>query len=453
MRRGLQVVILLKNTATGILAPVLTLALLRHGASIGTLSLMIGAYSLTVIVMEFPSGLFADLYGRKTAFLVACACGVLSYGLLLLAHSPVLLLAGMAVSGLSRAFASGSLDALAMDAAPDGIAIARVSARLAMLESAGLAVGALGGGLLAGIGTAYEANLCLNLLIYASLIPLTALAVQEARKPVVIAATAAAGGASTPAAQCCAEALSPARQAGDITQGCEAAKPLTRQAVATSSAVQTPPPRNLHGFLRQAKRSLAFVAHSAMARALFLLAFVTGTALAAVETYWQPALEALAPAPWLLGAFSFLGFCAVMLASVWAERRMIRRPQTGLGFVLGHKALMAACVGLLAASRGTGAFLGAYLGAYLFLGAGGIAETTLLNREAPSTERAGILSLFSFTLQAGGLLSALLGYLISARGDFRLTWVVGAALLLGALAWLTLRRQVAAGCERLSQRG
>lgn len=38
------------------------LALLACGATIGTISLMLGAYSFTVIVTEFSSGIFADVY-------------------------------------------------------------------------------------------------------------------------------------------------------------------------------------------------------------------------------------------------------------------------------------------------------------------------------------------------------------------------------------------------------
>lgn len=58
MSRVNQIAILLRNLATGILAPVLTLVLLANGASISTISLLLGAYSLTVILFEFPSGVF-----------------------------------------------------------------------------------------------------------------------------------------------------------------------------------------------------------------------------------------------------------------------------------------------------------------------------------------------------------------------------------------------------------
>ena len=83
MRKAIQGIIFLKNMATGILAPVLTLTLLQHGADIRTVSLFIGLYSATIIIAEFPSGVFADLYGRKTSFLLSCALYVVSYSVLL----------------------------------------------------------------------------------------------------------------------------------------------------------------------------------------------------------------------------------------------------------------------------------------------------------------------------------------------------------------------------------
>jgi predicted MFS family arabinose efflux permease len=119
---------------------------------------------------------------------------------------------------------------------------------------------------------------------------------------------------------------------------------------------------------------------------------------------------------------------------------MAKHPRTGLGYLLAQKSLMALCMALLILPSSAGAYLGVYICIYLFLGCGSVAETTLPNREAPSAQRAGILSLYSFTLQAGGLVSALMGYLIATRADFRLTWIVGAAVMLAAVAMIAMRR-------------
>ena len=71
MRKSLQAILFIKSFGTGIVAPVLMLAMLSHGATVRDLSLLLGAYSFMVIAAEFPTGLFADLYGRKRAFIVS----------------------------------------------------------------------------------------------------------------------------------------------------------------------------------------------------------------------------------------------------------------------------------------------------------------------------------------------------------------------------------------------
>lgn len=216
------------------MAPVLTLALLAHGASISTVSLLLGAYSFTVIAAEFPSGVFADLCGRKKAFLLSAVFGLLSYCLLLVSKTLPSLFIAMIIHGLSRAFSSGSIDALAIDdAVANGGALAKVTGRLAILESAGLAAGALAGGFLSGLGGLYKGNLTANLAVYALLFLLTVCCVHE--HPRIQAEKENAG----------------FRQLG------------------------------LH-----VKESLSFMAQKGMVRILFVFSFITGFALISIETYF-----------------------------------------------------------------------------------------------------------------------------------------------------------------------
>jgi len=391
MRKNLQIITLLNNFSTGVIVPVLALAILAHGADIRNVSLVTGIYSLTVIVSEFPTGVFADLYGRKRSFLISTVFRLVSYGLMLVSHTLPMILLAMVFNGLGRAFSSGSLDALAIDEAADDAALVKVTVRLNILESAGLAGGALAGGALAGIGTAYEGNILLLALLTVVLFFLTLFSVRE-----------------------------PARDRS--THGKEA---------------------RLRGHLRA---SFAFVGRRGTVRMLFLFAVLTGFAMLAVETYWQPALTSLSPAAWLLGAVSFAGFVAVMLGNKLTERRLTRTPKTGVALLLIQKAVMGVCLALLMASGHTLAFIGSYVAVYLFLGGASAAENTLLNREAPARQRASILSLFSFVLQAGGLVASLCGYIVSAYTDFRVMWLLAGGMLLLASAVFALLR--AAGRRR-----
>jgi MFS family permease len=359
-----------------LLAPVLTLAALRHGADLRTVSLMIGAYSLTVIAAEFPSGVFADLRGRKRSFVVSALFSIAAYGAVMLADSLTLLLPAMVCMGLGRAFASGSLDALAIDEAADDAALVKVTSRLAMLQSAGLAAGALAGGWLGGIGQRSTANLATAMLTTLLYLLLTLLTVKEAP---------------------------PAR--------------------AAAAAV---PEKRLRTHL---KSSLSFLRRRGTVRMLMVLSLLSGFGMLSVETYWQPGLESFAPPAWLFGVLSCAGFAGTMLGCRATERLLTKKPAFGAALRLAQKAVSGLCFAGFAAATGAGAFSAVYLLSYVALGGAGVAEDTLLNREAPAAQRASILSLFSFVLQIGGLIASLCGYWIVLYADYRVLWLLAGAVI------------------------
>lgn len=391
MAKPLQILVLLRNLALGVMAPVLSLTLLAHGATLGTLSLLMAVYSATVIAVEFPSGVFADLAGRKNAFLLSTVLQVVSYALLLLARTAPVLALAMVANGLGRAFASGSIDALAIDQAGEA-ALAKVTARLSMLESIGLALGALLGGVLAGVGERYTANLTCNLGLYALLFGITLLAVREA----------------------------------------------------PGTACGTVPRRER--LPAQVRYSVALMRRRGLPRVLFGLALATGFALLAVETYWQPALEAFRPPAWSFGVVSFGSFFCVAVGSHLAERLLRRREGAGAVWLLLLKALLGGLLCLLAVPGQAGGFIALYGLLYGAVGCGGVVENTLLNRITPSAQRASVLSLLSLTVQIGGLAASLCGYGIRAYGGYATLWrIAGGLLLAGAGAAFLYRRSKVSG--------
>ena len=378
MRKPVQLIYFLRFFGTGIIIPVLSLLLLTRGATIETISLVVGLYSLTVIVAEFPSGVFADLYGRKDAFLLSCALSLASYCLFLFSRAIPLLLIGMVLNGLSRAFASGSIEALMIDQAHEQqVPIERVTARLSILESAGFASGALCGGLLAEIGNRYSGNLVANIALSALLIILTLAFVRE--------------------------------------------NSSNRKEHAASS--------HLALFRVQIQESVSFAKQAGIVRILLVLCVLMGFALNSIEIYWQPALSASKTPNWVFGAVSFGGFAFVMLGSWLSERLLRRSGKAGVVLLLLLKAALG--LGLLAFSfaRGTFAFIGVYLALYLLIGGSGVVENTLLNRLAPASHRASILSLFSLVLQLGGLLASAGGYFVSKYANYSNMWQLAGGLL------------------------
>lgn len=400
MRKSVQIIYYLKFFATGVIVPILSLMLLSRGATIETISLVIGVYSVTVIVAEFPSGVLADIYGRKNAFLFSCFLCFLSYCVFLFSRSAVVLLLGMVANGLGRAFSSGSIEALMIDQATElQYPLERVTARLSILESAGLASGALAGGLIAELGTRFSGNLSVNIGIYALLILLTVALVHEAPR-----------GKAHP---------------------------------------DSAPQRKLFGV--QIRESLSFLKKKGTARILLVFCLAMGFALDAIEIYWQPALASYQPANWMFGAVSFAGFTFVMLGSWVAERFLRRHYNIGVGPLLLIKSLLGVGLILFSVSGNKFTLVGVYLLLYLLIGGGGVVENTLLNHLAPASHRASILSLFSFVLQIGGVLAALGGFLISMHSRYQNMWLIAGILLLSiSVAVSVLRKKRATKAELTS---
>ena len=380
MTNMIQIIFFLHWFATGILAPVLSLALMEHGATIDTVSLLIGAYSATVVAAEFPSGILADLFGQKKAFLLSALFAVLCFGLVLFSQSLPVLMAAMICMGLSRAFSSGTLDALSVNMmeAREEEELLKHTSRFSILESTGLAAGALIGGLLAEIGTVYDGNIIMSLGIYSLLFVLTLFFVRNYHVP-------------------CADS----------------------ERVSLRSQIGG-----------QLKQCFQLLLQKGVVRVILVLSVVTGFALISVETYWQPAYDAFDPPEWSLGLVSSGGFFGVMLGSkliMYILRKHIRHVLTAF---LVQRALFG--LGLIALFFTTGIlpFIAVYILSYSFLGGGGVAETTLLHRRARDDQRSSILSLFSFILQLGGIVASLAGYFISTNDHYKQIWPIAGILLL-----------------------
>ena len=378
MNKPIQIIYFLKFFASGTIVPILSLMLLARGATIETISLIIGLYSVTVIAAEFPSGVFADLYGRKTSFLLSCVLYLISYCMFFFSRSAVILLIGMVVNGFSRAFSSGSIEALMIDHATEQCCpLERVTARLAILESAGLGIGALVGGLLAEVGERFSVNLGVNIVITVIILILTVLFVHEA----------------------------PRIRADHVA--------ITHR----------------QRFQKQVKESLSFAKLGGTVRILLIFFLLMGFSLSAIEVYWQPALETYQPVYWLFGAVTFAGFAFVMFGSWVAERLLRAHPSAGIRLLLLLKAPLGIALILFSFSNSEYSLIGLYLGLYLLIGSSNVVESTLLNQIAPSSHRASILSLFSLVLQLGGVFASITGYLVSTYSRYQNMWLLAGLLL------------------------
>ena len=392
MSIDIQLLFFVRMLATGIIAPVLSLMLMAHGATIETVSLLIGVYSATVVAAEFPSGVLADLFGQKRAFLLSALFAVLSYVLILLSRSIWLLAAAMIATGLSRAFSSGTLDALAVNLAPsrDEHTLLKITSRFSMLESAGLALGALTGGLTAGIGEGYIVNISANIVLYILLF--------------------------------------------------FGALLYLRDIGFRNINTKRMPMRTLISM--QIRQSFTFILQKGIVRAILVLSAATGFALISIETYWQPTYASFDPPTWTLGLVSFVGYTGVMAGTRLITRVLQKHPRYVIFAFLGMRALLGAGLISLYFTHQALSFMGVFMVSYFILGGSSVAENTLIHRCVQDGQRSSILSLFSFIVQMGGILASGIGYGISTGGHYKLMWpLAGVLLILCAVSMLRPSRQ------------
>lgn len=382
-RHGL--LLFLNSLASGLLSPLLTLLLLDKGLSLAAAPLAVGLYSATAVAFELPSGMAADRWGRKNCFLLSLALLLPGLGLFILGQGTAAVLAAMAFQGLSRAFSSGSLDALVVEEflLKNGQdALPRCTARISALSSIGLAVGCLaGGGAYALTGQLWAPLALKGLLVLVSL----------------------------------------ALGAGLVEH------PVPRE------ERQPNPVAQLAATLRGAGPVRALVLYSAaLAPALF-----------SVEVFYQPRFEQLlnsSAAGWALGALGAGAFYAAAAGSVLGPR-LTRRPT--LAKLLAVTALVGTGVMALGAAGAPALFVAAYFLFYVIVGWGDYLTSSLMNEAAPPSQRATLLSASSLTLQLGGLAASPLLSAGAAVGTIPQVWLAaGGALAAGMLLWLaaSLRR-------------
>lgn len=87
--------------------PFLLLAFREKGLSFSQIGLLIGFREICINVFEIPSGIGADLWGRRTAMILSCTAYIISFALFWAAPSFFLLLPAMLTFALGRVFRTG----------------------------------------------------------------------------------------------------------------------------------------------------------------------------------------------------------------------------------------------------------------------------------------------------------------------------------------------------------
>ncbi len=383
-----QLIIFLNYTSLGILLPVLNLILLKKGADLKTLPLLIASYSAAVLCFELPSGICADLYGRKTVFLISGACQFLSVVMLCFAQNLFWLFCCVVLNGVSRAFSSGSLDALIVDQALEERGeecLPDVTARISIMGELGLALGCILGGFFSCLGDSYNANVLLRIALTVVTMGLCIFGIKEA--------------------------------------------PISGRGKQRPHFVS-----HLKG---------GFVTVFSKWDFPFILSgmLITGFLITPIETYWQPVymrLSDLTQGSWMLGVLSFVGFFLSAAGNSLCRRLLLKYPGRQWRIYSISRIFAGSVLLILALMNSAWIFVILYGGIYLFLGTGSVAENTLINQYTPGPLRASVLSVGSFLLQTGSVFGSVFSSLTVDRIDVTGIWLTSGVVLIGYTLLITL---------------
>ncbi|MDF2595856.1 MAG: hypothetical protein K0R69_2197 [Clostridia bacterium] len=375
-----QVIIGINQLSLGLLLPVLNLILLEKGASLQTLPLLFVVYAVTVMCFEMPSGICADLYGRRTIFLLSCGFQLISFLLMLIGSTTIELVFAMICNGMGRAFSSGSLDALIIDQAIEREgeeALSKVTSRLAVLDGVGLGLGSIIGGILAAVSGTYLINLVLRVVFTVIIVSLTLMHIKEL----------------------------------PVSQVKEQKRSLLAHIKEGGQLVWAAP-------------GLCLILGG-----VFFLGFFLST----IETYWQPAFMSVTTFPnssWILGFIACAGFFTVTLGNIISQKILVKFKKRWWRIYSISRMFFAVCIMLFAVQKNSVSFIFGYMGIYLFMGISNVTESTIINQLVPNHLRASLLSFNSFILQIGVMCAGVFSSLMIGYLDFKGIWLTAGVLLI-----------------------
>lgn len=376
-------ILFLNSYITGLLIPILSLLLIDKGANLSTLSIMIGIYSFTVIVLELPTGIMADLIGKKKTFCVSLIISLIFSIVILFGNGIVILCIGMLIYGLNRAISTGSFEALFIDSfinefGKDKLHV--VTTRINVLDALGLSAGALTGGYLPEVSNKYfstmgiyDANLVVRIVLTVVLFVLALVYIKE-------------------------------------TVISKNTKQIT--------------------LIEHIKNSSNIVITNKNIICIFISVFATGFLFSSLETYWQPHLISLMPdnsAMVLLGVMAFMYFGAGVAGNI-IYGKIFSKYNTKKMYLMLRSVLVIVLI-ITALQTNMVLFIIFYTLIYLFFGMANIPESVILNGEIPNESRASVLSLNSLIVQIGMLLGSFVNSIIINYVTIPSLWFISAGVI------------------------
>ena len=383
--------------------PLMVLLIQARGMSLFQIGTLMGAYSLTIVLLELPTGGLADAIGRKKVGLVSYFFMMLTGVVFVFSFSFPAFLLSFIFSGIGRALTSGTLDAWFVDALQEAdpeIDLQPSFAQAGTLTFLALGIGTLLGSLiprffpnLPADGSAIITPLLMPLIF--SFIPLIALI-------------------------------------------------LTVQFLVHETRPTSAPTSWKVGLLQVPiiiRESIDLSRRNTILLLLIASTLVSGLVLSGLETFWQPHFADLLGGSegntFIFGIIMGGNFLVGMLGNLMATwlSKLFKRRYGLLSAAI--QALRGIFLLLLAMQASTIPAMLLFWLTYLNMGILSSPVTTLMNNEIPSDRRSSMLSLVSMIGYVGSFLGSVgLGY-VAEQTSIGLAWASsGVVLALSALLFL-----------------
>ena len=379
----------------GIAIPVLVLIFQSHGLNFQEIGVVMAVWVGSTAALEIPLGGIADKYGRRNIYLLSLVVNVIGCLTLYFASGSFLLIITAAFFlGTSRAIYSGTLDAWFYDVfytARGELTYHKAISIVNVMVTIGLAIGALVGGWLPDyvaslpidLNSIYDLNLILMCIANVFLFFVSLILISEERT----------------------EQYTPSQLQLQFKQ-----------------------------LIRHSIEAIRISFSHIILQRIMQTTLVFGFVLSSVETYWQPYLsEVINNKTYgvvIFGVVSALYFLMAGISSLLSVLllRLFNNSHRGLMFVT--RVLSGVFLIFLALSDKDYSFTICYLIFFFLFTAGNNSEMVLMNDNTDKDQRSTMLSIHSFIVTIGSVISSLiLGY-ISEKYGIQLNWIVCGFLLI-----------------------
>ncbi len=142
---------LIKALGIRFIAPIRILYLLYFGLSYSQIGMMELAAAVVIVLLEIPTGVFADIVGRKSSRMIAYLLSIIAFSCLSFGSGAAIFIFGWALSGAADAFESGASDAIIFDTLKElgrENEYLKLKSRFLAISTAATVIGSLTGALL-----------------------------------------------------------------------------------------------------------------------------------------------------------------------------------------------------------------------------------------------------------------------------------------------------------------